>query len=86
MTAQVLSTPIAWSYSHKLTKISLFLIERNQIITILINLKEFKIYLRFFSKTKCIFKYKCMHVNARGNGEKVVNLAEEIVTYVVNFR
>ena len=25
-----------------------------------------------FSKTKCIFKYKCMHVHARGYGDLIM--------------
>ena len=34
--------------------------------------------MHLFSKTKCIFKYKCMHVNARGYGMYLLSLVKQL--------
>ena len=65
--------------------------EINQLITILNNLTNIKFIFTFeykcmylFSKTKCIFKYKCMHVNRLMGGDMVVMHGVEDIAIIKN--
>ena len=89
MKVQVVSTPISWGHSHKLTSKKQSVITNVSLVSLdwnilnnydIIELEEIKKSMfeykcmHLFSKIKCIFKYKCRHINAPPEDGKMIEM------------